>query len=344
MEQVAVGLVGYGLAGSVFHAPLIQAESRLRLKAVATSRVAQVAAELPGVAAVPSIDALLADPEIGLIVVASPNATHFPLAAAALDADRHVVVDKPFANSAAEADRLIERASLRGRLLSVFQNRRWDGDFLTVRQCLTEGRLGRVYHYESHFDRFRPQIKAGWREQPTPGSGILYDLGAHLIDQTLALFGLPEAVTAQIDQQRPEAHTVDYFHLVLQYGPMRAVLHSSTLFCDPPPRFSVHGDAGSFQKYGLDPQEGQLKAGLGPGQPGWGADAAEAHGVLTTVEGGRSRLATLPGSYQSYYAGIAAAILDDAPLPVDPTASRDGLTIIEAARRSALERRTVAVL
>jgi predicted dehydrogenase len=230
---INVGLVGYGLAGSVFHAPLIGSVPELRLSKVVTSRRDQIAKDLPGVAAVPNIGDVLVDPLIDLLVIASPSANHFEHATAALLAGKHVVVDKPFATTAREADELIALAESQSLILTVFQNRRWDGDYLTARHSIEQGWLGKVFHYEVHFDRFRPQIKAGWREEPGAGSGILYDLGAHLIDQSIHLFGMPRAVTADIIAQRAIAKVEDYFHLVLDYAPLRVILHSATLVPHP---------------------------------------------------------------------------------------------------------------
>lgn len=340
-QRVYVGLIGYGLAGAVFHAPLIRSIPGLRLAAIATRREGQVMTDHSGVVVHPTPEVLIAEPGIDLVVIASPNETHFPLARAALDAGKHVVVDKPFTITSAEADDLIALAARRGRLLSVFQNRRWDADFLTVRHCIEQGLFGEVASYEVHFDRFRPAIKQGWREQASPGSGILYDLGAHLIDQALVLFGPPRAVTADLLAQRPEARTVDYFHLTLDYGKRRVIVRSSTLVSEPGPRFAVHGDGGSFLKYGIDGQEDALKAGKRPGTPEWGREDPRWFGTLVTASGERRTIESLPGAYEAYYEGIAAAILDGAPPPVRAEEARDVIRIIEAAMRSSAERRTI---
>ena len=254
--MIGVGLIGYGLGGAAFHAPLVQAEPRLRLHAVVTSRAGQVRRDLPGVAVVASPAELLEDPAVGLVVVAAPNAVHFDLAAAALRAGRHVVVDKPFTLSVAEADELIELAGAADRRLSVFHNRRWDSDFLTVRRCLETGLLGDVSSFVSRYDRFRPVPKGSWKEQDVPGSGVLWDLGPHLIDQALQLFGMPETVWADVGVQRPAVEAVDYVHLALGYGRLRVLLHAGMEVRDPGPRFEVHGDRGSFVTWGLDRQEG----------------------------------------------------------------------------------------
>ncbi len=346
--MINAGLVGYGLAGSVFHAPLIGSVPQLRLSKVVTSRRDQVAKDLPGVAAVADIKDVLDDPFIDLLVIASPSAKHYEHATAALLAGKHVVVDKPFATSAREADELIALAESQGLILTVFQNRRWDGDYLTARHAIEQGWLGKVFHYEVHFDRFRPQIKAGWREEPGPGSGILYDLGAHLIDQSLHLFGMPRAVTADIIAQRADAKVEDYFHLVLDYAPLRVILHSATLVPHPGPRFTVHGDGGSFLKYGLDGQEDALKQGLRPGDQQWGGDQPEYYGELTPAGGVTRKMETLRGGYEKFYELLAACLLTGAAPPVDAHDSRNGLVVIEAAQRSAAqrsaaERRTVEI-
>lgn len=331
--RLKAGLIGYGHAGSIFHAPLLRAEPRLELNAVATSRREQVARDLPGVRRVGTPAELCADAAIDLIVVASPNETHRELALAALRAGKHVVVDKPLANTPREAEELMAAAARAGRTLGVFQNRRWDGDFLTVKRLIRDGSLGRVNHYEARFDRHRPQIKAGWREEEKAGSGLLYDLGSHLIDQALSLFGPPDGVSARVERQRPGARVDDYFRVVLQYGPMQAVLGASMLAAEPGPRFFVRGDAGTFEKYGLDPQEDALKAGRRPGGADWGRDRLENYGTLTTKDGA-CRIETLPGAYQDYYAGLAACLIDGAPNPVPAKDARDALAVLEAARPS----------
>jgi scyllo-inositol 2-dehydrogenase (NADP+) len=252
-------------------------------------------------------------------------------------------VDKPFALSVAEAEELMALAQPNGRLLSVYQNRRWDGDFLTVKHAIAEGWLGTVYHYEAHLDRFRPKVREVWREQAGKGSGILYDLGSHLIDQALLLFGMPRAVTADAFLQRPGAQAVDYFHLAMDYGRMRAILHGALLVPGPGPHFSVHGDGGSFLKYGMDPQEQALAAGRMPGGEAWGADDPANYGEVISAGGARRRIETLRGDYQRYYEAMADAIERGARLPVDPADSRDGLRVIEAAVESAREGRTVRI-
>jgi scyllo-inositol 2-dehydrogenase (NADP+) len=326
----------------VFHAPLIRSVPGLRLVKVVTSRREQVAKDLPGMA-LASIEDVLSDPAIDLLVIAAPTAHHYEHARSALLAGKHVVVDKPLATTSREAAELIELSATRSRVLSVFQNRRWDNDFLTVRHAIKQGLLGNVFYYEAHFDRFRQQIKTGWREVPGPGAGILYDLGAHLIDQSLHLFGMPRAVTADIIAQRAGAKVDDYFHLVLDYFPLRVILHAATLVIQPGPRFTVHGDGGSFLKYGIDGQEEALQRGERPGDPDWGADSPEQYGELTPAGERPRKIETLRGGYERYYQALAACLESGGPPPVDPRDSRDGLMVIEAAQRSAVERRTVSL-
>lgn len=328
-DVIRVGLVGHGLAGSVFHAPLIRACKRMTLAAVLTSR------DVPN--AVRSVDELIERSD--LVVIASPNTTHYPIAKEALEAPRHVVVDKPLGVSVAEADQLIRIARERKRVLSVFHNRRWDSDFLTVREVLP--RLGDVMLFEAHWDRFRPEIKRGWREVPEPGGGLLNDLGPHLIDQALQLFGMPDAVDADIQAQRQEAAVDDYFDVTLYYGSRRVCLRSSTLIAAPRPRFSIHGTRASFLKFGLDPQESQLKDGAGPLGPEFGIDTND--GRFVHPDGGQEAIPTVRGNYLAYYEGIAAAILDGAPVPVTAEDARDGLALIDLVRRASAEGRRLSV-
>lgn len=317
---IRVGLVGYGLAGAVFHAPLIRACKRMELTAILTSR------EAPN--RVDTLEQLL--DSCDLVVIASPNTTHFPIAKAALQASKHVVVDKPFTVTAEEADELISLAEQNGRVLTVFQNRRWDSDFLTLKRILP--RIGAISLFEAHWDRFRRAIKQGWREAGEPGSGLWYDFAPHLLDQALQLFGMPEAVSADIFVQRAEAVADDYFDVTLHYGRRRVCLRSSSLLADPRPRFAVYGSEASFVKCGLDPQEAALKAGADPLATGFGID--ERAGTLTFPDGGQQRVPNERGDYLAFYEAVADSILDGAPVPVDPADARNGLMLISLARRA----------
>jgi scyllo-inositol 2-dehydrogenase (NADP+) len=325
--SIRTGLIGHGLGGRAFHEPLIRATPRLELAAIATTRSA------------PDPAGLIADPGIGLIVISTPNKTHYPLAKAALEAGKHVVIDKPFTVTLDEADELIALAGARQLVLTIFHNRRWDGDFLTVRKLLESGMLGELLRYEAHWDRFRPAIKPGWKERAAPGAGVLSDLGPHLVDQALLLFGAPDRVTGDVEKQRAQTEVEDYFAITLGYGRSRALLTSSLLAAAPRPRFALHGTGGSFVKYGLDPQEPQALAGMTPDDPAFGVEDECWHGTLTRADGSAERIPTERGYYLAFYEGVAAAILDGAPVPVDPADARAGLEIIELARASAREER-----
>lgn len=327
MAPVRVGLVGRGTAGSLFHAPLVRAVAELELAAVAGSDGAA---------------ALIADPSLDLVVIATPNATHFPLARAAIEAGRHVVVDKPFTVTADEADALIALAAGRGRLLSVFHNRRWDGDFLTVQRVVGSGAIGEIMLFEAHWDRFRPQLKGGWREGEGAGAGLLFDLGPHLVDQVLLLFGPPDAVRADSAMQRPGAVADDYFSLTLHYrGGRRVRLGASNLVAAPRPRFALYGSRGAFVSGGLDTQEDALRAGQGPLATGFGAAGDAVRATLTGPDGKAADVPVLAGRWLGYYEEMARAVRGEGPVPVDPRDARTGLRLIEAAQASAAEGRTI---
>lgn len=316
-ETLRVGLVGYGYASKTFHAPLIAGTPGLELAAVVSSDAGKVHADWPALPVVSESQALFNDPTLDLIVIPTPNDTHYPLAQQALAAGKHVVVDKPFTVTLSQARALQQQAQQRGLLLSVFHNRRWDSDFLTLKTLLQEGSLGEVVYFESHFDRFRPQVRQRWREQGGAGSGIWYDLGPHLIDQALQLFGKPQTLFVDLGQLRPGSQSVDYFHALLQYGKRRVVLHASMLAAAEGPRYIVHGTQGSYIKYGLDPQEDRLKAGDRLPQADWGYDMRD--GVVTLSRDdvlAEQPLLTLPGNYPAYYAAIRDAINGDGANPV----------------------------
>ena len=326
-----VAIIGYGLAGALFHAPFIAANPRLRLALVATRRDV----DLGDARRVADPYAAVEDPAVDAVVIASPNATHFPLAEAALRAGKHVVVDKPLVISMAQADALLRIADRSDRMLSVFHNRRWDGDFLTVKHLLDTDAVGSPLLFEAHWDRFRPALRQGWKEVSDEGSGLLFDLGPHMIDQMLQLFGMPRAVSADILVQRPGSDIDDCFELRFDFGALRVRLCSSMMIADPRPRFALHGPAGSFVKYGVDTQEDALKAGRRPADPGFGEDIAENFGILTAADGTRTKVPTQRGCYAAFYEAFAAAVLDGASLPVDPRDARDGLRIIDCAREAA---------
>ncbi|MEU8650373.1 Gfo/Idh/MocA family oxidoreductase [Streptomyces sp. NPDC048737] len=340
-----VGLIGYGLAGSVFHAPLIAATEGLVLDTVVTSnpeRREQARAGFPDVRVAGTPDELFArSGDLDLIVVASPNKTHVPLARTALEADLAVVVDKPVAGTAAGARELAGLAEQRGLFLSVFQNRRWDNDFLTLRSLLAEGALGDVWRFESRFERWRPQPKGGWRESGDPAEigGLLYDLGSHVVDQALVLFGPVTRVYAEAVVRRAGAETDDDTFLALTHANgVRSHLYVSATTAQLGPRFRVLGSKAGYVKYGLDPQEAALRDGGRPGA-GWGEEPEELWGRVGSGEspatGGGRAVRTLPGDYPAYYAAVAKALTDGGPNPVTAAEAAAALDVLEAARRSA---------
>ena len=344
-RSLRVGLVGYGLAGSVFHAPLIAATEGLVLDTVVTSnpeRQEQARAELPDVRVAATPDELFdRAAKLDLVVVASPNKTHVPLATTALKAGLAVVVDKPVAGTAAEARELASLAEERGLLLSVFQNRRWDNDFLTLQRLLAEGELGDVWRYESRFERWRPQPKGGWRESGDPAEigGLLYDLGSHIVDQALVLFGPVTTVYAESDVRRPGAAADDDTFIALTHASgVRSHLYATATTAQLGPRLRVLGSKAGYVKYGLDPQEADLREGRRPGS-GWGLEPESLWGRVGAGEspltGGGTAVPTLPGDYPAYYAAVTRALNDDGPNPVTALEAAAALDVLEAARRSA---------
>lgn len=336
-KPVRVAILGNGYASRTFHAPLIECTEGLSLVAISTRDPERLAAERPSVRAVPTSEAVFADPGIDLVVVPTPNDTHFPLARAALLAGKHVVVDKPFTLTVAEAEELDALARKQGRLLSVFHNRRWDADFLALREVLAEGVLGRVTHFESHFDRYRPQVRGRWREGDGPGSGLWFDLGSHLLDQALQLFGEPERLTLDLARQRDGALTDDWFHALLHYGECRVILHGSALVADLGPRFAIHGTRGSLLKLGLDVQEDALKAGQTAGAAGWGIDPEPLRLTLDRDERlVRSLRLCPPGNYPAYYAAVRDAATTGAANPVPAGEAIRVMRLLEAGRANAV--------
>ncbi|MCP3804316.1 Gfo/Idh/MocA family oxidoreductase [Allokutzneria sp. A3M-2-11 16] len=338
-SEIRVGLLGYGIAGAVFHAPLIAATPGLALTSVVTTDPAKrerLRREHPGTTALDSAEQLFAG-EHDLVVVATPNRTHVELATTALEHGLPVVVDKPFAPTSAQARELAALAEARGLPLSVFQNRRWDGDFRTVRKLVEDGELGRVLRFESRFDRWVPTPKQGWREHAgaEEAGGVLFDLGAHLVDQALDLFGPVRSVYAEVSRLRPGVQVDDDFFVALQHvSGVRSHLWSSSLAAQRGARFRVLGDQGAYVKHGLDGQEAALKAGARPGSPEWGQEPEDRWGTLG-VEGSTRQVETERGAYENFYRGMVAAIQDGAPVPVAPTEAVAALEIIEAARSSA---------
>ncbi|WP_046656853.1 oxidoreductase [Lysobacter capsici] len=336
---VRVALIGYGFAGKTFHAPLISATPGLSLGVVGSRDPAKVHADYQYMSVVDDPFAAATDPRVELVVIATPNDSHAPLARAALAAGKHVVVDKPFTLDLAQARELIALAKHHRRVLSVFHNRRWDSDYLGVKQAIEEGLLGSVVHFESHIDRYRPQVRERWREQAGPGTGVWWDLGPHLVDQALQLFGLPERVVASLATQRRDGQVSDWAHVLLDYGQRRVILHASMLAAGGSARFTVHGERGSLVKPRADQQEAQLLAGVVPGSPGWGADGDDL--IFHDGEGSR-RLTTPSGDQRRYYMAVFDAIRERGDNPVTPTQALAVMAVLEAAVESAATGRATA--
>jgi scyllo-inositol 2-dehydrogenase (NADP+) len=343
-----VALLGYGLGGESFHGSLIASVEGLELTAIVTrsqERRARARRRHPHLLLLDRAEEVWERGEFDLVVVATPNRTHVPLARAALEAGLAVVVDKPFAPKAAEARELVELANDRDVMLTVFQNRRWDGDFLTARDLVERGELGRVLRFESRFERWRPQLVGGWRErgEPEEAGGVLYDLGSHLIDQALCLFGPARQVYAEVAAQRAGAQADDDTFVALTHrSGVRSHLWMSAVAAARGPRLRVLGDRAAYVKYGLDVQEDALRSGRRPDEADWGEEPAEHWGVVSTGDKERA-IPTKPGAYQRFYEGIVAALRDGAPPPVDPADAVAALEALEAAQVSAREQRVVAM-
>ncbi|RJL34103.1 Gfo/Idh/MocA family oxidoreductase [Bailinhaonella thermotolerans] len=340
-EPLRVGLIGYGTAGEFFHAPLIATTPGMVLDTVVTGneeRRRRILAAHPGARVVPEAERLWdSDGPVDLVVVAAPNRAHVPLARAALEAGRPVVVDKPIAPTAAEAAELDALARERGLLLNVFQNRRWDGDFRTLRDLAGSGELGEVRRFESRFERWRPAPKPGWREQgdPAQAGGVLYDLGSHLVDQALVLLGPAAAVYAERDHRRPGVKTDDDVFIALHHeNGARSHLWASAVAGQLGPRFRVLGSESAYVKHRMDPQEAELRAGGRPGGPGWGAEPRDRWGLLGAGDDVKP-VETLPGDYPAFYRGVARALREGGPGPVPAADAVRVMEVLDAARESA---------
>lgn len=354
MAEIGVAVIGFGLAGRVFHAPFVSAVPGLRLEAIMQRKGDEAAKAYPEARILRSVDEVLKDGAVQLVVVATPNETHFELARLALRAGKHVVVDKPFAATSEQAKTLKELAESLGLVLAPFHNRRWDGDFVTVRRLLDEKTLGRLVTYESHFDRFRPLPRENtWKESGNGANGLLFDLGPHLVDQALALFGAPEGITASVRKDRDNTEIEDAFDITLHYPRLLAHCRSTMLAADAAPRFLLHGTHGSFKKYGLDPQEPALVAGakvprMGEGE--WLADPESEWGTLSIAPDLtdparliRTRVETELGDYRGFYANVRDAINGTAKLAVTPEDGYRVIRLLEMARESSSAKRTLGV-
>lgn len=339
--MINIGLVGFGFAGRVFHGPIISSVPGLNLRAIVQRKGDDASRLYPHATQVRSIEELLAIPELQVVVVATPNTSHHPVAKHCLTAGKNVVVDKPFTTTYAEAKELVDLARQRGRLLTVYQNRRFDGDFRTISNLLAGNRLGRLVLFESHFDRYRLELRPdAWRERPEAGSGIFFDLGVHLLDQALLLLGTPEAITADIRIERQGGQVDDAFDVLLHYPRMRALLRASMIALAPDLRFLVRGEKAAYVKHGIDPQEELLKRGEVPGGDSWGKEKQESWGVLQSLNA-KDPVETEAGDYRLFYQNLRDTILGKTKIAVTHEQMLNVMHGVEAARRSSEERRTV---
>jgi len=345
--MVRVGLIGFGLAGQAFHAPVIRGVPGMELGCILERRGTRAREKYPEVRVARTIEELLLDEEIRLCVVATPNDSHFELARACLLAGRDVVVDKPFAPTLAESEELVRLARERGRLITVYQDRRWDGDFFTVKKLVASGKLGKIVEYECRFDRFRLEPKANaWRERADqPGAGVLFDLGPHVIDQALVLFGEPRTITASAFCQRETSQVDDSFDVCMEYTGLRAMGRARIIAFAPGPHFLIHGTKGSFVKCGMDPQEARLRGENVPDGTDWGADWGEEAesfwGTLSVVGEPSVKVKTERGDYRGFYANVRDAIEKKVPLDVTPEQALRTMRAVMLAHKSSREKRTV---
>ncbi|WKN30855.1 Gfo/Idh/MocA family oxidoreductase [Porifericola rhodea] len=346
-NTIKVALAAYGLSGSVFHAPLIHAHTGLHLYAVLQRSASSAKERYPYTKIVSSYDQLLSDPDIDLIVVNTPEYLHYEMAKQAMLAGKHVVVEKAFTPTSLEAEELIKVSIDQNKLLSVFQNCRWHSDFVTIKHLLSRKLLGEVVSFEAHFDRYRPEVQgSSWKEEEKPGTGVLYNLGSHMIDQALQLFGWPEKVQADIVTQRSDGKVDDFFDLKLYYSGLTVNLKSSYLVRSEGPRYIIHGTKGSFIKNGIDQQEALLKAGKSPLEDGWGAENAKWWGEINTdfqgihIEG---KVESLRASYLEYYQNIYEALKLGKKLAVKADQALQVIQIIEAAYQSQRKGRMITL-
>lgn len=339
-QAINTAVIAFGLSGRAFHAPFLAINPAFRLQKVVERHASESVKIYPQVQVCRTLEEVLEDKAIELVVITTPNTYHHSMAKQALEAGKHVVLEKPFTVTTAEGRDLINLAKEKNKMLTVFQSRRWDGDFLTLQGLLKENALGTLVEFESHYDRYRPFLKGSWKEEPEAGGGILYDLAPHLVDQALVLFGLPRAVFADIRRQRPSSKIDDAFDLLLYYDKVKVNLRAGMVARIQRPRFLVKGTEGSYIKYGMDPQEALLRAGKAPIGEEWGLENEEDWGTLYTSRNGltfKGKTATIAGNYGGFYHNIAAHLRKGEPLAVKPEQALQVMEVIELARKSAEE-------
>lgn len=347
MNPIKTALLSYGMSGEIFHAPLLSVDPDFSLTTIVQRNSDKAKLRYPQVKIARQVKEVMEDDSIELVVINTPNEYHYQFASQAIEAGKHVIVEKPFTVTVDEADKLIALARKKNKLLTVFQNRRWDGDFMTVKKVMENHWVGKTAEFELHYDRYRNYIEANtWKEEQGPGSGILYNLGSHMLDQVLVLFGMPVEVDARVGIQRPNGKVEDFYDIRMQYNDFHAIVKSSYLVREPTPRYILHGTEGSFVKYGIDPQEQALKDGKIPGTAGWGSEGKELWGKLNTTIGSlhvEGLVETLPGNYLLFYKNVYDHIRNGKPLAVKPEESRDVIKLIEACYQSQASRKAVKI-
>jgi predicted dehydrogenase len=347
MNPIKTALLSFGMSGEIFHGPLLAVDPGFTLTSVVQRNSDRAKQFYPSIKIARHVKEVIEDDSIELIVINTPNETHFSFASQALEAGKHVIVEKPFTVNVQEAETLINLATKKGKVLTVFQNRRWDGDFMTIKKVVENKLVGKIAEFELHYDRYRNYIEANtWKEEEGPGSGILFNLGSHMLDQVLDLFGMPLEVDARVGIQRPHGKVEDFYDIRMQYNDFHAIVKSSYLVREAGPRYTLHGTEGSFTKYGIDPQEQALKDGKLPGKPGWGSEGKELWGRLNTTLNGLhidGLIETIPGNYTLFYQSVYESIRNGKPLIVKPEQSKDVIRLIEACYESHRTRKAIKV-
>ncbi len=345
--QLRVGVAGYGKAAKFFHIPFLRTLEQFELAAILQRSTDEAKQAFPGLTIARSIEELVSLPGLDLVVITTSNDTHFDFAAKAMRAGKHVVVDKPFTNTLEEAEELMKISASTGKVLSVYQNRRYASDFITMKELLAQKVLGDVHEFNATYDRYRPEpIPGAWREVNKPGSGVLYDLGPHLLDQAMNLFGHPLSITADVRRQRPHAQVDDFFNIWLDYGFLKVILHAGMLVREQGPRYMIQGTKGSFLKSGEDPQEARLKAGDLPLGDDWGKEPESDDGILHTEINGqvvRKKVPTKAGNYGAYYTNLYETIVNGKPLQEKPEHGYNTIRLIQLAFESSNSKRTIPV-
>lgn len=345
-SKIKIALASFGMSGQVFHGPFLKANPRFDVTTICERSKQLSQSMFPNARIVRDFSELLTDPEIEAIVVNTPDYLHFPMTKEALEAGKHVIVEKPFTLKSAEARQLIDLAQKKNLVLAVYQNRRWDGDFLTVKKLIEENRLGRIVEFESHFDRYKRELSDSWKENPEGNYGALYNLGSHMVDQALVLFGMPQSVTAHLQIVRTGGNVFDYYDIRLHYPEFSALLKCSYLVYNSIARYMIHGENGSFIKHGIDPQEMQLKNGNLPVGAEWGKEEPEFWGKLSAQKNKHhfeEKVESINGNYTAFYNNFYEAVRKGTPLLVKPEEALNVIRILELCIESHNEKRTVSV-